>query len=87
MHGRCDGFDPHQVHSTTWAAGPTGRRRLRKPKIAVRFRGGPLTTRWAHRLTGRRQSGRLEIGVRFPVGPLDREEMEGRRIRLAAPLC
>ena len=51
-----------------WAAGPTGRRRLRTPEMRVQVPRGPLA--WAHGPRGRHQFGRLEIRVQLPVGPL-----------------
>ena len=94
------GSTPIRSTGTIRTAGPLGRRRLRKPasnpwkpgrfdSAAVHCESDVIEL-WARRPRGRRQSDRLAPSlairrVRFPAGPL--KKMEGRRIRLAAPLC
>lgn len=46
LQATCVGFDSLCLHCRNGAAGPRGRRRLRRSEIGVQFPGGPL--HWAH---------------------------------------
>ena len=67
---RVCGFDSHLGYS--WAAGPTGRRRLCTPEMRVRLPRGPLTEGSRIRLAGPLCYGGspTEIRVRLPCLPL-----------------